>query len=134
VQPVRTDRNHLQHPPLTVDLYYLLTPYSQNRETELIILERVMQVFHDMTTVLKGELLQRSLAESGNEEIRVNPVTLSLDDVNKLWAIFPNKSLRPSVCYILSPVKIPSMLEDRTIPFVIEKGKKLVIHEIEKKK
>src|SRR5215210_1996210 len=41
VNPVR-----LRNPPLVLDLYYLLVPFG-NSETRLIVLEKVMQLFHD---------------------------------------------------------------------------------------
>src|SRR3990170_5795613 len=46
----------MRFPPLTLDLYYLFTPYAKNRETELIIIEKLLQVFHD-NPVFKEELL-----------------------------------------------------------------------------
>ncbi len=102
-------RTKIQRPPLILDLHYLFTPYSQNRETEFIILERLMQVLYD-NPVLRGALLQGNLKESGNDEIRVTPTGLSLDELNKLWAVFPNKPYKLSASYLLTPVKIPSAI------------------------
>ncbi|TFG89790.1 MAG: DUF4255 domain-containing protein, partial [Candidatus Atribacteria bacterium] len=72
VEPEYIGRDQMRHPPLLVDLHYLFTPYAKNRETELIILEKLMQVLHD-NPVLKNELLKGSLKESGNAEIRIVP-------------------------------------------------------------
>lgn len=103
--PVGEDK--MQAPPLILDLFYIFTPYAQNRETELIIMERLMQVFHD-NRVLKGNVLQGTLKESGNEEIRVHSNSLTLEELNKLWGTFPNKPFKLSASYLLTPVIIPS--------------------------
>lgn len=103
--PINTDK--MQYPPLTLDLLYLFTPYAQNRETEFIILERLMQIFHDKS-VLRQEMLQGNLMTSGNDEIRVIPNSLTLEELNKLWGTFPNKAFKLSASYMLTPVRIPS--------------------------
>ena len=110
----------MQYPPLIVDLFYLFTPYAQNRETELIILEKLMQVFHD-NSVFKGEMLKESLKGSGNEEIRVIANNISFEDLNKLWERFPNKTFKLSISYILTPVRIPSERK-KDLTRVIEKS------------
>lgn len=103
--PVGEDK--MQNPPLILDLSYIFTPYAQHRETELIIMERLMQVFHD-NRVLKGALLQGTLKESGNNEIRVYSNSLTLEELNRLWGTFPNKAFKLSASYLLTPVIIPS--------------------------
>jgi hypothetical protein len=97
---------NFQNPPLAVDLLFLMTPYA-SRETEFIIIERILQIFHD-SPVLRGETLQGNLAASGNDEIRVVRNSLTLDELNKLWSMFPSKPLKPSLSYLLTPIRIPS--------------------------
>ena len=115
-QPVKGDDHSQRFPPMALDLNYIFTPFAPTRETEFIILEKIVGIFHD-TGVLKGEVLQGDLAspppEEGEEaepgnEIRVVHQPLTIDDLNKLWAIFPNRSFRLSVGYQLSPIYIPS--------------------------
>lgn len=101
------DREMEKYPPLTLDLHYLFTPYAQQRETELLILAGIMKVFHE-NSVLSGELLDGQLLENANEEIRIVPMTLNLDEMNKLWSTFPNKALKPAASYVASPVRISS--------------------------
>lgn len=98
---------NFQYPPLTIDLVYLLTPYAKTRETEFLIIERILQVFHD-NPVLRGEILQGNLAAGGNDEIRVVRNSLTLDELNKLWSTFPNKPLKLSLSYLLTAIRIPS--------------------------
>jgi len=97
--PVGTTQ--MQSPYLVVDLLYLFTPYAQDRETEIMILEKLMQIFYD-----KSVLREDQLKKSGNEEIRIIPNSLSLEELNKLWGIFPNKPFKLSVSYMLTPVRI----------------------------
>lgn len=103
-------KQKMQYPPLAVDLSYLFTPYAQNRETELIIMERLMQTFYD-NAALRGDILQGCLQQAGNSELRLVPNALSLEDLNKLWGIFPNKAFKLSASYLLTPVRIPSSRE-----------------------
>ncbi len=120
VEPEYIGLDQMRHPPLLVDLHYLFTPYAKNRETELIILEKLMQVFHD-NPVLKRELLKDSLKGSGNNEIRIVPNNVSFEEINKLWERFPNKAFKLSVSCILTPVRIPSEKPPVAIKRVVEK-------------
>jgi len=119
VESIPMGLNQMQFPPLTIDLLYLLTPYAQNRETELIILERLMLILYD-NAVLKGEILQGSLKENGNNEIRIISNNLTFEELSKLWERFPDKPFKLSVPYILTPVRIPSGRK-KDISRVIEK-------------
>lgn len=125
IEPVFKGTNQMEYPPLTVDLFFLFTPYAQNRETELIILERLLQIFHD-NPVLKEQVLQGNLKKSGNDEIRVVPNILALEELNKLWGTFPNKAYKLSASYMLTPVKIPSE-RIKDITRVIEKDIELYL-------
>lgn len=112
-------KQKMQYPPLALDLFYLFTPYAQNRETELIIMEKLMRTFYD-NAVLRGDMLQGGLQQSGNSELKTVPNTLSLEDLNKLWGIFPNKAFKLSAAYMITPVRIPSSRET-TVTRVVEK-------------
>lgn len=107
VEPSPIGTGKMEYPPVTLDLYYLFTAYAQNRDTELMILGKLMQVFR-YHAVLRGDVLQGALQTTGNDEIRVVPNVLSLDELNKIWSLFPNKGLKLSLSYMLTPVRIPS--------------------------
>jgi len=100
-----------QFPPLVLDLYYIFVPYAQSREIEFIIIEKLMKTFND-SAVLRGDVLQGNLSETGNDVLRIEPYSLSLDDLNKLWSIFPNKAFKLSKTYIVTPVRIPSDISE----------------------
>jgi len=100
-----------QFPPLVLDLYFIFVPYAQSREIEFIVMEKLMKTFND-SAVLRGDVLQGNLSETGNDEIRIEPHALNLDDLNKLWSIFPNKAFKLSKTYIITPVRIPSDISE----------------------
>jgi hypothetical protein len=104
-QEVGTDA--LRPPPLPLDLFYLVTPLSQDPDTALGHLESVMRVFYDHP-VLQPPLLPPSMVAAGNEAVRITPHVLSLEDTNRLWAMFPSKPFSLSVTYLVSPVQVPS--------------------------
>lgn len=117
--PTFPDLTKKQLAPLTLDLHFMFVPYAQNRENEIIVMERLLQTLYD-NAVLKGDILPESLKSSGNDEIRIEPHSLSLDDLNKLWSTFPYKPFKLSKSYIITPVRIPAeRIED--IPRVTEK-------------
>jgi len=97
----------LRPPPLPLDLFYLLTPLSQDPDTALGHLESVMRVFYDHS-VMKQPLLPPTMVEAGNQAVRITPHVLSLEDMNRLWAMFPDKAFSLSVSYLVSPVLVPS--------------------------
>jgi hypothetical protein len=103
----------MQYPPLTLDLFYMLTCYgaTQNDRTvqsmeEHTILGRAMNVLSD-NAVLRGSALKGSL-EGTDEEFRVTLNPVSLDELDRLWNSFNDKSFKLSICYIVSPVRIDS--------------------------
>ena len=107
----------LKAPPLTLDIYYMLTSYpspgiqdrTERTQEEHSILGRAMQVLHD-NPVLAGSVLKGSLA-AHDTELHVVGTSMSLDDMSKIWSTFKEKSFRPSVCYQITPVKIESSRE-----------------------
>lgn len=122
-----TDTGNTRHPPLPLQLFYLLTAYAKARETEQQIMGRAMQILHD-NKVLRGSLLKGSLAGTF-EEITVMMNPLSVDEMNKLWSLFVGKSYRLSVAYKVSPVLLDSTREEsvdrvikKTVKFATKDG------------
>lgn len=118
----------LRPPSLYLDLYYMLTTYASPHITdrsertleEHRILGRAMRIFHD-NGLLKGTVLQGSLAGSSDEfRICLNP--MSLEDQNRIWSAFPNRSIRASIGYLVTAVSLDST---RTI-----EAKRVMIREI----
>lgn len=105
-EPKRIDDTHFQSPPLSLDLIYLVTPYSEDKTQEKIILGKVMQIFHD-NAILIGTALQGDLSET-DEEIKLLFNPISLDDLTKIWSAFQEVAYRLSVSYMVTPVRIDS--------------------------
>jgi len=114
------------NPPAYLDLFYLMTPYAKDRDTELLILGKLFELFHEHA-VLSGDDLKGNLAACGNEKIRISYNNLSLQDIKQLWEVFPGKPAKLSLSYLVSPVRIPSE-KIFTIPRVLEKD--LNVHRI----
>jgi hypothetical protein len=131
IEPKPIDTTRMKYPPLNLDLYYMFTPYAKDIDTELIIMEELMKIFHDFS-VLRGSMLQGELLDSGNDEIRIVPNNVTFDEINKLWERFPNKSYKLSASYILSPVSIPSGKDPAKITRVITKDLNLYRKETDK--
>ena len=96
----------LEYPPLSLSLFYLVTPHTKTREKDHRILGKVMQIFYD-NSILRGSVLQGSLA---GEELRLILNPLSMEELNKIWNVM-SKSYELSVCYEVTPVRIESMRE-----------------------
>lgn len=109
-------------PPMTVDLYYILTAHAaQLGAIEAHrALSRAMRVFYDHG-VLRGSLLRtldadRGLAPDTVLRITLNPI--SLEDMTKLWSVFPDTPYEVSVTYLVTPVEIQSARTLETAPVV----------------
>lgn len=100
-------------PPLTVDLYYLLTSYASDNipgglTARLLeaqeILGRAMRVFYD-NSIVSGSKLKGSLSETVAEmHVTLNPITV--EDLTRIWSVFPEEAYRTSVSYVVTPVPI----------------------------
>ena len=98
----------------------MITPYGASRENEFAIFERIMQILH-AKAALNGPYLLGTLADNGNTNIRIEPIHLSMDEINKLWSIFPNKPYRLSLYYQLTSVRILSAEIPESATAVIDK-------------
>lgn len=118
-QPIeRNGAGLVRYPPLSLNLYYLLTPYvitTQNNAESLdlhTILGRAMQVFYD-NAILEGPALLDAIPAGQKdyyeniEELRIILNYISLDDLTKLWGSL-DTPMRLSVCYEVRVIMIES--------------------------
>ena len=114
------------HPPLSLDLHYLLTAYGGdelNGESDLKaqqILGDAMRVLHDLPFVTDNLKITRSAAGTVGdtilddsllgefERIKVTLQPMALEDFSKIWTALPNANFRCSVAYQVSAVQIES--------------------------
>lgn len=107
--------DRLKEPPLVLDLYYMLTTFApgsiedvtKRTQQQHELLGDAMRVLYD-NAILSGSRLKGSLAGS-SEELRITLNPLALDDLHKIWNIFPQQSFRASLGYIVTPVVIDSL-------------------------
>jgi hypothetical protein len=115
--PINDGRGQLQKPPLTLDLYYLVTPLVGLPREQQIVLGKTMQVLYDRST-LEGTDLVGSLKSSGDlVRVILNPV--SLEETTRVWQAL-EMSYRLSVCYVVRVAVMGSARQDSFVP-VVEK-------------
>jgi hypothetical protein len=107
--------------PLIVDLYYLLTAHSGSGVLEAHrALSRAMRVFYD-NGIIRGSLLrtldpQRGLTADSLLRVTLNPITM--EDMTRIWSVFPDTPYELSVTYLVTPVAIESETTLETAPVV----------------
>lgn len=104
-------------PPLTLDLYYLITPLVGTPREQQIVLGKTMQVLYDRA-ILEGPDLEGSLGQSG-EEIRVILNSVSLEELTRVWQALENP-YRLSVCYIARVAIVDSEQEQFVSPVIYQ--------------
>lgn len=101
--------NSLQiiEPPLVADLLYMMVPYARSAELELVLVDKLVRLFHNVPALM-GPWLHPSLRAAGNESIPIVPDFASFERLHNMWSGFPGKSYKLTKLYTLSPVRIPS--------------------------
>src|SRR5260370_10406699 len=117
--PVQGNGVALRKAPLTLDLFYLVTPLVGSPREQQIVLGKVMQVLYDRA-ILDSTDLGGSLAAT-DEEIRVilNPVTL--EETTRVWQAL-EMSYRLSVCYVARVAMVDSRREQFIQPVLSKRG------------
>lgn len=108
----RIDTFHLQHPPLSLDLFYMVTPYGKDKN---ILLGRIMQIFHD------HPLLILENSNGTEEEVKILFHPISLDDLTKIWSTFKDEPYQMSVSYMVTPVRIDSTVQVDVTPVMAKR-------------
>ena len=107
----------LQYPPLTLDLFYVMTPFAEDKVDEHKVLGEAMRIFYDRA-IIEAADLQGSLAHSG-EELKIDLCQFDIEELTRIWNAL-SKPYRLSVCYQIRIVDIDSSIE-RPSRRVIEK-------------
>jgi hypothetical protein len=110
--PVRVDRSNppaaggrdhrLAPPPLSVNLHFLVTPFGETPEGNLLLLGKVMEVFYDNANIIMVD-------ENDNvfEELRIMISRLTLEELSRVWEALI-EPYRLSVCYEVRVMDIDS--------------------------
>jgi hypothetical protein len=112
------------HPPLAINLYYIITTHGQNGN-ELIshlLLGKAMSLLHDYTVFGRAEIESAFAVSELHEQVerlRITPQPISLEDVSKLWTGFQTQ-YRLSAAYEVSVLLIESKRAVKTpLPVLI---------------
>ncbi len=110
--PKKGDLSKKQYPSLSLNLFYMITPFAAAPATEpqeaQKVLGQAMRIFHE-NSIVPEDYLQGDLKGSAEEiKLILNPV--SLDDMTKIWNSL-TKPFRLSVCYEVSVIQISSIFE-----------------------
>jgi hypothetical protein len=114
------------HPPLALNLYYLLTAYGKDNEDVSAhqLLGRAMSILHDHPLLTKEEIHDAMSASDLGDQIdrvRITAQPISLEEISKLWTTFQT-SYRISAAYQASVVLIDSALAVKSAPPVLRRG------------
>jgi hypothetical protein len=109
--------NQLAPPPLSLNLFYLMTAYNKNdprsgNSQAHEILGDAMRVFYEYP-IVPGEYLPGMLRDS-REQVKIMLNTLDLEELSKVWATF-TKAFRLSVLYEVSVVQLDMLPEKERI-------------------
>ena len=120
IAPAAELRNELEIPGNAVDdepvslplnLFYLVTAFSPpqdptNRSLDShLLLGQAMRVFFD-NGILTGSVLRGDLPR--DEELRLTLQPISVEDLTRIWSVFPETALEPSVSYLVTPARVRS--------------------------
>jgi hypothetical protein len=124
--PGRIRNGEAGHPPLGLNLYYLITAYGQDKNEIIghLLLGTAMSILHDHPLLSREEIRLAFSASHLHEQIervRITPQPISLDEVSKLWTGFQSQ-YKLSVAYQVSVVLIESKRPSTTPLPVLTRG------------
>lgn len=124
--PGKTKNGESGHPPLGLNLYYIITAYGQNNNEIIghLLLGKAMSILHDHPLLSRHEIeaaFPDSFLHQQIERVRITPQPISLDDISKLWTGFQTQ-YKLSVAYQISVVLIESKRAARTPLPVLTRG------------
>jgi len=110
--PFPLDDGTLQYPPLTLRLYYLLTPYASDPVSAHKVLGHAMRTFYDNAIVTDAALTEplRLVAE----KLCIVLLSMKLEDLTRIWNALQTP-YRLSVCYEVRVVPIESTLTQEIV-------------------
>jgi len=113
------DDTRVRYPALPLNLFYLLTPSTNDVVGDQLVLGRSMQIFHD-NAILR---LENPDEPAEAEELRITMCQRDLRELAEVWEAL-QQPYRLSVCYEVRVPRIASLrtervqrVEDRTFGF-----------------
>jgi hypothetical protein len=125
--PGHGERGAFGHPPLALDLHYLLTAYGQTKnpggaklEDEIVahwLLGSAMRILHDFAIITPeleasgGAQILDPVLVDGPERVKLSLQPISLEDLSKVWTAL-SRPFRVSAAYEVTVVQIQARLRD----------------------
>jgi hypothetical protein len=109
--------------PMSLDAYYLLTAHAGEPANHLEAhraLSRAMRVLYD-NGILQGSQLRADDPSTGltaESILRVTLNPMTMEDMTRIWSVFPDTPYEISVSYLVTPIAIDSAREDIGAPVV----------------
>jgi Pvc16 N-terminal domain len=107
------------HPPLSLNLHYLMTAYGPPDTTDdpdlatQEILGDAMRVMHDFAILPHDSPFLDPALQNEFERVKLNLQPASLEEFAKIWTAIPQANFRCSVAYNVSVIQIESQLPRR---------------------
>ncbi|HKU49645.1 MAG TPA: DUF4255 domain-containing protein [Nitrososphaera sp.] len=109
------------NPILSLDLHYIITATSTENEDLVAqkILASAMRILNNHPVLLQDLIRKAIKGKEGLESsdladqvdnIRLTLNALSIEDLTKIWARFPNANFRPSVAYVAQVILLESKI------------------------
>jgi hypothetical protein len=103
--PYSVDAGTQQMPPLTLRLYYLLTPYASDPASAHKVLGHAMQIFYDNGLVAESKMTET--LRLATDKLAIVLLSAKLEDLTRIWNALQTP-YRLSVCYEVRVVPIES--------------------------
>jgi uncharacterized protein DUF4255 len=110
--PYAVDDGTQQYPPLTLRLYYLLTPYASDPLSAHKVLGHAMRVFYDNAIVDESKLTDQLRVVT--DKLAIVLLSPKLEDLTRIWNALQTP-YRLSVCYEVRVVPIESSRAEKTV-------------------
>jgi hypothetical protein len=102
----------LHKPPLALNLFYVLTPFAEDKLDEHRVLGEAMRIFYD-NAIIADPLLSGAL-ENSTEELKIDLCQFSLEELTRIWNAL-TRPYRLSVCYEVRIILVDSATERPTV-------------------
>jgi hypothetical protein len=111
VPRIARDDKSMEYPPLTLNLYYLLTPYANEPASAHKVLGDAMRIFYDNAIVRDAQLTPALRLVTDRLSIVLMPT--KLEELTRIWNAM-QAAYRLSVCYEVRVVPIESTVVTQT--------------------
>jgi hypothetical protein len=120
--PGESHPNSYGHPPLSLNLHYLVTGYSDSDsgdDRDLSAQETLgdgMRVMHDFAIIPGNSPFLDPELQNAFERIKIDLQPATLDELAKIWTALPSANFRCSAAYNVTVVQIESELPRQLAP------------------